>query len=235
MTAPEPELPYDPWMLPLLAPLRAGFRVVNRRCSVPLVEAGLGPLLGTPLTGSILVLRTTGRKTGQVRSAPLGYALVDGRVVVVAGYGRGCHWFRNAVADPRVEVALPGAVLAGTAEEITDPAERRVAFRAVLAALGSIGRLTLGDVEHADDARVDLLAERLPLLAITPTAVRPGPYDPGGRFWRIPLATTVAATVAAGAATVLAVRHARGQRRPGRALVAATRSGQDGHRDGRPG
>ena len=210
MSDPYADLTYGTWLLKVIGPLRAGFRVANRRLIVPMIDRGLGPLLGTPMTGSILVLRTTGRKTGLIREAPLGYVVFGGRVVVVAGYGRACHWFRNALANPQVEVALPGAVLAGRAEEIVDPEERRRAMRAVAAAFGVIGRATLGDVEQADDARVDQLADSFPLLAFTPTAVLPGPYDPGGPFWRIPLAATVA-----GMTLVLAgrrTRKARGQR-----------------------
>jgi deazaflavin-dependent oxidoreductase (nitroreductase family) len=197
-------LPYDPWLQGLLTPLRQGFRTANRWVTGPIYRTGLGPLLSNPLTGSILVLRTTGRKTGLIREAPLGYAIVDGRVVVVAGYGRDCHWFRNALAHPQVEIALPGAVLAGHAEEITDPELQRRAFRAALSAMGAVGKVTLGDVEAADDARIDELVAELPLLAVTPTEVLPGPYDPDGHFWRIPLGATLlgAALVAA------ACRHA---------------------------
>ena len=205
MTNDYADLPYGKWMLALLGPLRAGFRVANRWLTVPVVNRGLGPLLSTPLAGSILVLRTTGHRTGLVREAALGYVVFDGRIVVTAGYGRTCHWFRNAIANPHVEVALPGARLAGRADEVTDPGERRRAFRALATALGLVGRATLGDVEHADDARVDQLAEAFPLLAITPTAVLPGPYEPGGTFWRIPLA----ATAVGGAALVLARHRAR--------------------------
>ncbi|HET9657767.1 MAG TPA: nitroreductase/quinone reductase family protein [Kineosporiaceae bacterium] len=201
-------LPYAPGTARLLGPLRTGFRWVNRRFTGPVFAAGLGPLLSSPVTGSMLVLRTTGRKSGLVREAPLGYAIVDGRVMVVAGYGRDCHWFRNALADPRVEIALPGAVLAGTAEEVTDPDLRRRAFREVLRVEGVVGRLTLGDVAAADDLRVDELATALPVLAITPTAVRPGPYDPGGTFWRIPALATAAGAVLLAAG----LRHARTSR-----------------------
>lgn len=208
MSDPCADLPYSTWLLKLIGPLRAGFRVANRRLTVPVIDRGLGPLLGTPMTGSILVLRTTGRKSGLIREAPLGYVVFDGRVVVVAGYGRACHWFRNALAHPQVEVALPGAVLAGRAEEIVDPGERRRALRAAAAAFGVIGRVTLGDVEQADDPRVDQLAESFPLLAVTPTAVLPGPYDPGGTFWRIPAAATVV-----GMALLLARRRTRTARR----------------------
>jgi len=202
-------LPYGPWMQSLLSPLRSGFRVANRWVTEPIYRLGLGPLLSNPLTGSILVLRTTGRKSGLLREAPLGYAVVDGRVVVVAGYGRDCHWFRNALAHPQVEIALPGAVLAGYAEEITDPQLRRRAFRTVVAAMGVVGRLTLPDVDSADDARIDELADAFPLLAITPTEVLPGPYDPDGRFWRIPLGATVLGTAVLGTLWRRAARHGR--------------------------
>ncbi len=88
--------------------------------------------LATTVAGSILLLRTTGWKCGLVREAPLDYALIDGRVVVVAGYGRSAHWFRNAMANPEVEVLLPGALIAGYAGGITDPDERRAAFRTLI-------------------------------------------------------------------------------------------------------
>jgi len=199
-------------MTAALAPLRRAFGLVNRRVAVPLLRVGGGPALATPVTGSILVLRTVGRRTGLIRDAPLGYALIGGRVVVMAGYGRGAHWFRNALADPRVEVMLPGALLAGHAEEITQPAERRAAFRTVIAAMGVVGRLTLGDVAGRTDAEVDVLAAAFPMLAITPTAVLPGPFDPGGVAAR---ANAVIWSVLGVAGLLASWRRVAGRRRPG--------------------
>lgn len=170
--------------------------------AAPLIRAGGGPLLTTPVAGSILLLRTTGRKSGLVREAPLAYTVIDGRVVVVAGYGRGAHWFRNAVADPEVEVLLPGALIAGRADEITEPDERRAAFRILIESMGVVGRLTLGDVRGRTDAEVDVLAQAFPILAITPTAVRPGPFDPGGIGTRINIALWVLLGAAGLAAAV---------------------------------
>jgi deazaflavin-dependent oxidoreductase (nitroreductase family) len=184
-------LPFGPWMPSLLTLLRRGLRLIDRGFTQPVFRVGLGPLLSSPLAGSMLVLRTTGRKTGLLRETPLGYAIVDGQVVVAAGYGRDCHWFRNALANPQVEIALPGALLAGYAEEITDPEQRRRAFRTTIASMGVLGRAALGEVEVADDARIDELIAEIPLLAITPTAVLPGPYDPDGSFWRLPLGATI--------------------------------------------
>jgi len=178
-------LPYGRTVMALLVPLRKAFLVLNRWIAAPLIRAGGGPLLTTPVAGSILLLRTTGRKSGLVREAPLGYTVLDGRVVVVAGYGHTAHWFLNAVADPEVEMMLPGARIAGQAEEITDPDERRAAFRTLIQSMGVVGRLTLGDVSGKGDDEVDLLAQAFPILAITPTAVLPGPFDPGGIGTRI--------------------------------------------------
>ena len=200
MTTP---LPYGPAVTAVLNPLRKTFLVLNRWVAAPLIHAGGGPMLTTPIAGSILLLRTTGRKSGLVREAPLGYAVVDGRVVVVAGYGRTAHWFRNAAADPEVEVLLPGALIAGRAEEITEPDKRRAAFRALIASMGVVGRLTLGDVRGKNDAEVDMLAEAFPILAITPTAVRPGPFDPGGIGTRINTALWVLLGTAGLTAAVL--------------------------------
>jgi len=194
-------------MTALLAPLRKAFLVLNRRVAAPLLRAGGGPLLTTPVAGSILLLRTTGRTSGLVREAPLGYAVIDGRVVVIAGYGRSAHWFRNALVDPEVEVLLPGALIAGRAAEITDPDERRAAFRTLVATMGVVGRLTLGDLRDKTDAEIDILAQAFPVLAITPIAVRAGPFDPGGIGTRIN--TALWALLAAGLAVTLARRRRR--------------------------
>lgn len=198
-------LPYGPIMTHLLEPLRRGFRFANAYLAAPMIRVGAGPLLATSAGGSIMVLRTVGRKSGLVREAPLGYAVLDGRVLVIAGYGRGAHWFRNALANPEVEVALPGAVLAGRAEEVTDPVARREAFRTVMVALGVIGKLMLGDVVAMPDDDVDVLAEAFPVLAITPTAFRSGPYEPRGVFARANLWLWAGA----GVVGVLALRRRR--------------------------
>ena len=197
MTVP---LPYGNAVTAVLTPLRTAFRVLNRWMAAPLIRAGGGPLLTTPVAGSILLLRTTGRKSGLVREAPLGYTVIEGRVVVVAGYGRSAHWFRNALADPQVEMLLPGALIAGLAEEITEPDQRRAAFRTLIKSMGVVGRLTLGDVRGKSDAEVDILAVAFPILAITPTAVRLGPFDPGGVGTRINTAIWVLLGAAALAA-----------------------------------
>jgi len=181
----EAPLPYGPLLTRLLEPLRRAFLVANRGFVAPAFRAGLGPLFASPFGGSILVLRTRGRSSGLVREAPLGYALLDGAIVVVAGYGRAAHWFRNLQADPEVEVALPGAVVAGRATEITDPAEWETAFRRLISAMGAIGGMTVPGLAAATPERIARLRAAFPVVRIEVTAARPGPYDPGNRFWLI--------------------------------------------------
>lgn len=182
-STPIDDLPYGPHMTQALGPLHRGFDIVNRWFALPALRAGLGPLFSTPLTGSMLILRTTGRTSGLPREAPLGYVIRDGSVYVCAGFGRRTGWYRNLAADPRVEVVLPSLAVAGTAETVTDRAEWDRVFPAYLRALGIVGRLTLGDPRALDRERMDAIRTSLPLVRIRPTGLAPGPADPGGRMW----------------------------------------------------
>ena len=179
------DLPYEGRWQQVLRPLHRSFNVVNRWFVVPAFEAGLGPLFSTPVAGSLMILRTTGRSSGLRREAPLGYALLDGAVYVCAGFGRQTAWYRNLVADPRVEVVLPTIAFSGKAETVLDDAEWSRAFRAYLDAIGLVGRALLGDVERASPERQARLRIELPLVRIRPTGIAAGPADPGGRMWLI--------------------------------------------------
>jgi hypothetical protein len=187
---PESTLPYGPLMTRLLPEMQRGFRFVNRYFAVPALRAGLGPLVNTPLTGSLMVLRTRGRTTGLWREAPLGYLILDGNIYCCAGFGYRTQWLRNIQADSHVEVLLPTLAVAGIAEEITDPAEWSRGMRALLASLGVIGRLTIGDVRRASDEGMQSMAGGIPLIRIRVTGLGVGPFDPGGRGWVLPTVLT---------------------------------------------
>ena len=58
-----------------------------------------------------LIITTTGVKTGQPRSVPLAYHLVDGRLLIIASMGgakRNPPWFYNLVKTPEVVVEKDG-------------------------------------------------------------------------------------------------------------------------------
>jgi deazaflavin-dependent oxidoreductase (nitroreductase family) len=83
-----------------------------------LYAIGLGPVIGR----IILLLTTTGRRSGQPRVTPLQYEQVDGRYCLGAARGLKADWVRNLQADPHVQVRVRSLRFRGTAELITDPA-----------------------------------------------------------------------------------------------------------------
>ena len=166
-----------------LPALRRGFGVANRMLAAPALRWGLGPLLVSPVGGSILLLRTRGRRSGLVREAPLGYVIHEGAVYVCAGFGRRTAWLANLVAEPSVEIVLPGARLRGLAHEVTDRAEYDAVLPELIRAMGAVGRATVPGVVEPGVGGTDPWFGTLPLVSIRPSGVLPGPWDPGGRGW----------------------------------------------------
>ena len=82
-----------------------------------LYAIGLGPIVGR----LVLLLTTTGRKTGLRRVTPLQYEVIDGDFYVAAARGQSADWFRNILADPCVEVRVKSRRFQGRADPITDP------------------------------------------------------------------------------------------------------------------
>jgi deazaflavin-dependent oxidoreductase (nitroreductase family) len=82
-----------------------------------LYRIGLGPLIGR----LILLLTTTGRKTGQKRITPLQYEEIDGRFFLGSARGTKSDWYRNIKSDGRVNVQVKDRRFHGTAETVTDP------------------------------------------------------------------------------------------------------------------
>lgn len=83
-----------------------------------LYAAGLGPVVGK----IILLLTTTGRKSGLKRVTPLQYEEIDGKYYLGSARGTKSDWYRNIEADCRVELRVKNLYVWGTAETVTDPA-----------------------------------------------------------------------------------------------------------------
>jgi deazaflavin-dependent oxidoreductase (nitroreductase family) len=152
---------------------------------VPLLRAGLGPWMGTPLGGWILLLRTRGRHSGIVRSVPLSYLIADGSVWIAAGFGEQTHWLLNIEQDPSVEVVLPGRALTCRATVVREAAIRaRIVPRFVRAT--GLPALLGGIDPYFSSADRRLAAMRdVPLVRLNPLSgpIAAGPDDPGGRGW----------------------------------------------------
>ena len=68
----------------------------------------------------ILLLTTTGRKSGLPRVTPLQYEMMDGQYYIGSARGAQADWFRNILADPHVRVRVKSREFAGIAEPITE-------------------------------------------------------------------------------------------------------------------
>jgi deazaflavin-dependent oxidoreductase (nitroreductase family) len=82
-----------------------------------------GDFAGRPL----LLLTTTGTKSGQQRVSPLVYTTDGDRIVIIASKGgapTNPDWFRNVVANPVVTVELPGDTFQARAT-VAEGAERQ--------------------------------------------------------------------------------------------------------------
>lgn len=80
-------------------------------------QKGIGP------TRVVLLLTTTGRKSGLPRVTPLQYEVIDGVYYIGSARGAQADWYRNIVANPRVQVQVGEAVFQGVAEPVCDPSQ----------------------------------------------------------------------------------------------------------------
>ena len=84
-----------------------------------LYAIGLGPLIGK----LVLLLTTTGRRSGMKRVTPLQYEEIDGLYYLGAARGLRADWVRNIQACPEVEIRVGTRHFSGMAEVVNDLAK----------------------------------------------------------------------------------------------------------------
>ena len=172
--------------------LRQMFRAGNR-FMVLLFRLGLGNWGNRPETSQVMVLVHKGRKSGLPRKTPVNYAIVDDVIYCTAAFGSRADWYRNVVADPRVQVWLPDGWYAGEAEEVPpDDPQRSALIRQVLIASGFAAPLFAGvNPKTASDEKLAEISAPYRLLRIYPSEACTGPGGPGDLAWVWPTMTFV--------------------------------------------
>jgi deazaflavin-dependent oxidoreductase (nitroreductase family) len=155
-------------------------RSLFRRVNVVMLlmwRLGLGRIVNAApsITGRVMVIVTTGRRTGRVRRFPVTYAPADGHLHCLAGFGANTHWYRNVLAHPDVELWMPGGRWRGHAEPL--PTEGNLsAVRDVFKASAFASTVFEGiNASTVSDDELRAMAVRFPLVRITLTERVQGP------------------------------------------------------------
>lgn len=127
----------------------------------------------------VLVLYHTGRRSGLTRATPLQYEQINGDYYVASARGAQADWYRNVVANPRVEILVKGQRLPVHAEAVTDPGEiadflemRLIRhprmMRLMLRMEGLRGRITRPDLECISKGKALVILHPLPASPTEP-------------------------------------------------------------------
>ncbi len=171
--------------------LRQVFKTFNRFMLL-MWRLGLGQMINMApdSIGRIMVLTHTGRKTGAKRQTPINYAIMDGEIYCLAGFGAAADWYRNILKQSQVEVWLPDGWWQGKAEDVSNHPRRAEILRAVLIASG-FAAPAFGGIDPHTVSEADLAAKtgEYKLIRIHRTAACTGPGGPGELAWIWPVAT----------------------------------------------
>jgi deazaflavin-dependent oxidoreductase (nitroreductase family) len=99
-------------------------------------RANDGKVSGQFAHADLLLLTTTGAKSGQTRVSPLAYFRIDGKLIIIgsfAGAPVNPAWVHNLRANPQAHVEVGSEAFDVTARELP-PAEREELFPKVTAA-----------------------------------------------------------------------------------------------------
>lgn len=98
---------------------------------VAFYRIGLLPLFGAGKT--TMLLTTRGRKSRQLRSFPVGYFRIAGKIHLLSGWGKSANWYKNILANPEdVWLQVGFHRFAVRADVIEDPDEIKRTIEALL-------------------------------------------------------------------------------------------------------
>ena len=80
-----------------------------------------------PASDTLMVITTTGRKTGKKHSIPIGY-IRDGENIIVLSGANPSNWFRNVLANGTATLEIKKEQINVRGELITDEKERQRIF-----------------------------------------------------------------------------------------------------------
>jgi len=134
------------------------------RIPIHLYRLGLGPLIGK----YILILSTTGRKTGEIHRTPVEYYRYNDRFYVMSGFGNKPDWYRNLLAEPHTSLNIGKETLHVIAKRPDSQQE----WAGVIAFLKSSPVAQISEpglVNQLDDLHVQEMIKSWPVFTFEPT------------------------------------------------------------------
>ncbi len=168
--------------------LRNAFRYINR-FQILFWRLGLGRWMSAwPAgIGTYMVITHYGRASGKRYRTPVNFAVVDGEIYCVAGFGRGSDWYRNILENPQVEIWHPDGWFAGTAEEILVNADTLPILREIMTNSGFVTKLMGLNPKTITDEELMAECKDYRLIHLRRTAPRTGRTGPGDLVWIWPV------------------------------------------------
>jgi len=125
--------------------------------------------------GVVLLLTTTGRKSGREHTVGLQYELINGRYYVGAADGTRADWLRNILANPDVKVQAGKSRFKAKADVVSDTSEiarflayrlkkRPLLIRMILRTAGLKGK--------PDQVALEKYAQTIRMVIFTPSRMR---------------------------------------------------------------
>jgi len=152
------------------------------RTPILLFRLGLGKFFGK----YILILSTTGRKSGKVHRTPVEYFLDEERIFVMSGFGDTPDWYQNLQKDPHVTLNVRNDVLRMIARKPETQSEWEGVINFLKASPVSI-LSSHGLVNQLDDQQIQKEIKHWPVLTFDSTQEPcPKPLEPD-LTWAWPL------------------------------------------------
>lgn len=99
----------------------------------------VGPLAEVFRWRCVMLLTTTGRKSGLPRTTGISFMPDGDRYIIFSGWGTSSNWYRNVRANPRVRIKVGRREMDADARLIEDPDERVTLMRRMRDRSGSCG------------------------------------------------------------------------------------------------
>lgn len=173
--------------------LRQGFKYGNKWMMF-MWRLGLGKCFTVwpSVTGQVMVIVHTGRKTGLKRYTPVNYAIVDGDIYCTSAFGTAAYWYQNILATTAIEVWLPDSRWCAVAEDVSGDGRRLELLRQVLIGSGFAAPLFAGVFPKSmTDDELDTLSRNYSLIRIKRTKLKTESNESGDMVWLWLLATVV--------------------------------------------